>query len=196
MNKELIDRYNNIAKYYNSNNNIHVHYKGYYDFLILKNYLSLFEKYLFVETFENNVDHWYIDKHNFFLVDKITSKIYIQKVGFKLSSYQIEFSEFINKYGYNFYQKYQEILKKVKYPYLKRLIMIHIDNCSFCNNPEKAETFIIENIYTRYGYQYCKFCKNFAKYSFMKFRIKKALYKFKLYTKVAGKFLKLYYNLN
>jgi len=192
MNKELIDRYNNIAKYYNS----HLNYKGYYDFLILKSYLSLFEKYLFIETDKNKVYHWYIDNHNLFLVDNISSKIYIQKVGFNLPSYKIEFSEFINRYGNNFYKKYEEILKTIKYPSLKRLIMIRIDSCSFCNNPEKSETFIIENIYTRYGYQYCKFCEKFSKYSFMKFKIKKALHRFKIYTKVVGKFLKLYYNLN
>ena len=72
MNKELINRYNNIAKYYN----LHLHYKGYYDFLILKSYLSLFEKYLFIESDRSEVYHWYIDKHNLFLVDNISCKIY------------------------------------------------------------------------------------------------------------------------
>ena len=194
MNNLLINRYNNISKNYISTDT-YPHYKGYYDFLILTKYLSLFEKYLFVETVNHKIYYWYIDKYNFFTIDNVSSKIYIQKLGLNLPCNKIEFSEFINKYGDNFYQKYDEILKTLKYPILKRLIMIYIDNCSFCTNPEKKEIFIVENIYTRYGYQYCKFCEKFAKYSFMKFRIKKALHKLKLFTKVIGKLLVLYHNL-
>jgi hypothetical protein len=192
MNQELIKRYNHIIEYYNVNEN-YPYYKGYYDFLILKEYLSLFENFLFIEDENNKYYEWRIFKDNMFTVDKVNNKIYIEKDGINLSSNQIEFSEFISKYGYNFYKKYDDILKKLSYPSLKRLIFISIYNCSFCDNFEKNDTFIIENIFTRQGYQYCAFCERFAKDSFQKNKIKKHLDTFKLYSKVVGKLLNLYH---
>jgi hypothetical protein len=192
MNTELINRYNTIVKYYDKDFNIYPRYRGYYDFLILKQYLSSFENFLFTEIDkENKIHYWYINKDILFTV--INSNIYVNKKGINLSCYQIELSEFISKYDKDFSEKYKNILKDIKYPYAKRLIMIYLNRCSFCDNPDKEETFIIENLYTRNGYQYCKFCERFAKYSFTKIKIKRALHKFKLYTKVIGKLLLIYH---
>lgn len=191
MNIELINRYYSIVKYYNNTDDTYPRYKGYYDFLILKEYLLLFEKFLFVEMdTNNNIHYWYINKDILFTVDN--SKIYINKLGLNLKSYQIELLDFVDKYDDDFCNNYKNILKNIKYPILKKLIMIYLNKCSFCNNPEKEETFIIENIYTRNGYQYCKFCERFAKYAFSKFKIKKALHRLKLYTRVVGKLMLIY----
>jgi hypothetical protein len=194
MNNALIERYNNIAKYYNKEHANKLRFKGFYDILILTEYLSSFENCLFIETDKNIKYYWYIDKNNMFNIDSTTSKIYIQKKGIKLKVTKIELFDFVNKYDDNFWNKYEEILRNIKYPSLRRLVMIRIDNCSFCDNPSKDVTFIIENIYTRYGYQYCDFCEKFAKYGFIKFKIKTILKKFKIYSKIVGKIMKLYYN--
>jgi len=166
MNQELVKRYDSIIKYYNTEE-IYTYYRGYYDFLILREYLSLFENFLFIEDENNKYYQWRVSK-DMFTVDKTNNKIYIEKVGENLLSNQIEFSNFISKYGYNFYKKYDDFLNKLSYPSLKRLIFISIYNCSFCDNFEKNESFIIENIFTREGYQYCAFCERFAKNSFSK----------------------------
>jgi hypothetical protein len=191
MNQELVERYNSIIKYYNTEE-IYPHYKGYYDFLILREYLSLFKNFLFIEDENNKYCEWRIFKDDMFTVDKVKNKIYIEKDGVNLNSNQIELSEFINRYGYNFYKKYNDILKSLSYPSLKRLIFISIYNCSFCDNFEKNDTFIVENIFTRQGYQYCEFCERFAKNCFLKNKIKKNLDTFRLYSKVIGKISNLY----
>ena len=169
MNSVLIKRFYDTLKYYNPTEQIYPHFRGYYDFLILQTYLNSKNK-------------------NFKICND--KKIYIEDLN--LPSNKIEISEFLNKYENDFYIQYENILKTLKYPPLKRMIMIYMHRCSFCENKEKETTYIIENIYTRQGYQYCKFCERFAKYSFMKHKIKKKLLNFKLYSKVVGKLMIMY----
>lgn len=165
MNSELIKRFYDTLKYYNSTEQIYPYFRGYYDFLILKTYLKSKNK-------------------NFKICDD--NKIYIQELN--SPSIKLELYKFLD----DFCIQYENILRTLNYPSLKRLIMIHIHKCSFCNNPTKENTFIIENIYTRQGYQYCKFCERFAKYSFIKHKIKKTLIKLKLYSKIVGKLMMIY----
>jgi len=166
----LIKRVYDTLKYYNSTEQIYPHFRGYYDFLILQTYLNSKNK-------------------NFKICDD--NKIYIQDLN--STSSKIELSDFLNKKCENdFCIQYENILRTLNYPSLKRMIMIYMYRCSFCENKEKENTYIIENIYTRQGYQYCKFCERFAKYSFIKHKIKKKLLEFKLYSKLVGKLIILY----
>lgn len=169
MNSMLIKRFYDTLDYYNPNEQIYPRFKGYYDFLILQKYLNSKNK-----NFKIGIDN----------------KIYIYNLN--LHSEKIELSEFLNIYEKEFYVDYENILRTLKYPLLKRMIMIYMYRCSFCENKEQETTFIIENIYTRQGYQYCKFCERFAKYSFIKFKIKKLFLKLKLYFKAVGKLIVLY----
>lgn len=171
MNSDLIKRFYDTLKYYNSTEQTYPQFRGYYDFSILQRYLNSKYKNLEIEVLDN--------------------KIYIQDLN--STSSKIELSDFLNKKCENdFCIQYENILRTLNYPSLKRMIMIYMYRCSFCENKEKETTYIIENIHTRKGYQYCKFCERFAKYSFTKHKIKKTLVKLKLYSKVVGKLMVLY----
>ena len=213
-NEELINRYNKFAVYY-ENNKYNNHdslkynfYPGLYDFEILKLVMKEIEYVLIKDN------KYYIQQNLPFFINidldiktKNESKTMIENESENIITYEVFINlikdskklklclkDFISFYP-EFYLKYYLSMKKIRMRPPRRLVMISIKECDFCFNPREEYVKIQENVNTKMGYRSCSDCLIYSKFIFLRKRVKKLIKKLRIFTKVFGRLMILFYEI-